>query len=70
MVEALLSRLRRYCPRCSSTARPYASRTAEGKAVKQNPANHDEYVRQALDAYRTTPGTMGIVRRARRLLAA
>jgi hypothetical protein len=38
--------------------------------VDQNPANQDEYVRQVLDAYRKTPGTMGTVRRPDRLLAA
>ena len=30
----------------------------------------DEYVRRLLEAYRTTPGTCGVVRRADRLLAA
>ena len=30
----------------------------------------DEYVRRVLDAYRKTPGTMGTVRRADRVLAA
>lgn len=30
----------------------------------------DQYIRQVLDAYRKTPGTMGTVRRADRLLAA
>ncbi len=30
----------------------------------------EEYVRQVLDAYRKTPGTMGTVRRADRMLAA
>ena len=30
----------------------------------------EEYVRQVLDAYRKTPGTMGTVRRADRILAA
>ena len=29
-----------------------------------------EYVRRVLDAYRTTPGTLGVVRRPDRLLAA
>jgi hypothetical protein len=38
--------------------------------VDQNPATQDEYVRQLLDAYRKTPGTMGTVRRPDRLLAA
>jgi hypothetical protein len=38
--------------------------------VEQTPANQDEYVRQALDAYRKTPGTTGTVRRPDRLLAA
>ena len=30
----------------------------------------EEYIRQVLEAYRQTPGTMGIVRRADRMLAA
>ena len=38
--------------------------------MEQNPTNQDEYVRQVLDAYRKTPGTMGTVRRPDRLLAA
>ena len=38
--------------------------------MDQNPVNQDEYVRQVLDAYRKTPGTMGTVRRPDRLLAA
>jgi hypothetical protein len=42
----------------------------KGKAVDQNPAHQDEYVRQVLDTYRKTPGTMGTVRRPDRLLAA
>jgi hypothetical protein len=33
-------------------------------------SSHEEYVRQVLEAYRKTPGTMGTVRRADRLLAA
>lgn len=32
--------------------------------------SHEEYVRQVLEAYRKTPGTIGTVRRADRLLAA
>lgn len=32
--------------------------------------SQEEYVRQVLEAYRNTPGTMGTVRRADRLLAA
>ena len=32
--------------------------------------NQEEYVRQVLEAYRKTPGTMGMVLRADRLLAA
>lgn len=31
---------------------------------------HEEYIRQVLEAYRKTPGTMGTVRRADRMLAA
>ena len=38
--------------------------------MDQTPANQDEYVRQVLDAYRKTPGTVGAVRRPDRLLAA
>src|SRR3954453_9403214 len=33
-------------------------------------ADQEEYVRRVLEAYRKTPGTMGTVRRADRLLAA
>ncbi len=32
--------------------------------------SQEAYVRQVLEAYRNTPGTMGMVRRADRLLAA
>ena len=32
--------------------------------------SQEEYIRQVLEAYRQTPGTMGIVRRADRMLAA
>jgi hypothetical protein len=32
--------------------------------------DQEEYVRQVLEAYRKTPGTMGTIRRADRLLAA
>jgi hypothetical protein len=35
-----------------------------------NGLSQEEYIRQVLDAYRRTPGTMGTVRRADRLLAA
>lgn len=35
-----------------------------------DPHGQEEYVRQLLEAYRKTPGTMGTVRRADRLLAA
>lgn len=35
-----------------------------------NGLGQEEYVRQVLEAYRKTPGTMGTVRRADRLLAA
>ena len=34
-----------------------------------NGLSQDEYVRQVLEAYRKTPGTMGTVRRADRMLA-
>ena len=35
-----------------------------------NDLSQEEYMRQVLEAYRKTPGTMGTVRRADRLLAA
>jgi hypothetical protein len=35
-----------------------------------NGSSQEEYIRQVLEAYRQTPGTMGTVRRADRLLAA
>lgn len=35
-----------------------------------NLLSEEEYIRQVLEAYRKTPGTMGTVRRADRLLAA
>jgi hypothetical protein len=38
--------------------------------VEQDPTNQDDYVRQVLDAYRKTPGTIGTVRSPDRLLAA
>jgi hypothetical protein len=38
--------------------------------VEQNPTSQDDYVRQVLDAYRKTPGTMGTARRPDRILAA
>ena len=34
-----------------------------------NNLSQEEYVRQVLEAYRKTPGTMGTVRRADRMLA-
>ena len=36
----------------------------------ENDLSQEEYTRQVLEAYRKTPGTMGTVRRADRLLAA
>jgi hypothetical protein len=36
----------------------------------ENDLNQEDYMRQVLEAYRKTPGTMGTVRRADRLLAA
>jgi hypothetical protein len=38
--------------------------------VEQNPTSQEDYVRQVLDAYRKTPGTMGTARRPDRILAA
>jgi hypothetical protein len=38
--------------------------------VDETRSNQEEFVRQVLDAYRKTPGTMGAIRRPDRLLAA
>jgi len=38
--------------------------------VEQSRAGQEEYIRQVLEAYRKTPGTMGTIRRPDRLLAA
>ena len=38
--------------------------------MEQNPTSQEDYVRQVLDAYRKTPGTMGTARRPDRILAA
>jgi hypothetical protein len=38
--------------------------------METNSLSREQYVRKLLDAYRQTPGTTGIVRRADRLLAA
>ena len=38
--------------------------------MAENHINQEEYIRQILDAYRKTPGTMGTVRRPDRLAAA
>jgi hypothetical protein len=45
----------------------YASRRAEDTIMDDG---QQEYIRQVLEAYRQTPGTMGTVRRSDRLLAA
>jgi hypothetical protein len=49
-------------PRC-------AIRKAELTAMNKPPSGREEYVRLVLDAYRTTPGTCGHLRRPDRLLA-
>src|ERR1700739_739721 len=36
----------------------------------ENDLSQNEYIRQVLEAYRKTPGTMGTVRRADRIVAA
>jgi hypothetical protein len=38
--------------------------------IVDNGHGQDEYIRQVLEAYRKTPGTMGTVRRADRMMAA
>jgi hypothetical protein len=42
---------------------------AELTAMNKPPSGREEYVRLVLDAYRTTPGTCGHLRRSDRLLA-
>jgi hypothetical protein len=49
-------------PRC-------AIRKAELTTMNKPPSSREEYVRLVLDAYRTTPGTCGHLRRPDRLLA-
>jgi hypothetical protein len=46
----------------------YASRKAEVKTVDDGSRQKD-YVQRVLEAYRKTPGTIGVVRRPDRLLA-
>jgi hypothetical protein len=38
--------------------------------MEEHRADQEEYIRQVLEAYRKTPGTMGTIRRPDRLLAA
>ena len=38
--------------------------------MEEHPTSQEEYVRRVLDAYRSTPGTTGTIRRADRILAA
>ncbi len=49
-------------PRC-------AIRKAELTAMNKVPSGREDYIRQVLGAYRTTPGTCGHLRRPNRLLA-
>jgi hypothetical protein len=46
-----------------------AIRKAELTAMNKPPSGREEYVRLVLEAYRTTPGTCGHLRRPDRLLA-
>src|SRR5262249_33539149 len=54
---------------CSSMVRHCANRRAKG-AIMDDHCGQEEYIRPVLEAYRKTPGTIGTVRRADRLLAA
>jgi hypothetical protein len=47
----------------------YAIRKAEEDAMDKLPSGREDYVRQVLEAYRSTPGTTGNLRRPDRLLA-
>ena len=69
MVEALLSRLRHYCHTVTHR-RSVAARSARLRSVMDDGRGQEEYIRQVLEAYRKTPGTMGTVRRPDRMLAA
>ena len=51
------------------TGRRCARHKAESRIVDDG-HGQEEYIRQVLEAYRKTPGTMGTVRRADRMLAA
>jgi hypothetical protein len=51
-------------------ALPFVIRKADGGVVEANRISRDEYVQIVINAYRTTPGTTGIIRRQDRLLAA
>ena len=68
MVEALLSRLRHFCHTVILTGHHCACRKVEAETV-DDAAGQKEYIRRVLEAYRKTPGTMGTVRRADRMLA-
>jgi hypothetical protein len=63
-----LSRLRHYCHTVHIDG-PSLPRVARLNTM-DNGLGQEEYVRQVLEAYRKTPGTMGTVRRADRMLAA
>jgi hypothetical protein len=47
----------------------YAIRKAEEDAMDKLPSTREDYVRKVLEAYRSTPGTTGNLRRPDRLLA-
>jgi len=47
----------------------YAIRKAEEDAMDKLPSGREDYVRKVLEAYRSTPGTTGQLRRPDRMLA-
>ena len=69
MVEALAEPAAALLPH-RAHRRSVVARTARLRTTAWTTASQEEYVRQVLEAYRKTPGTMGTVRRADRLLAA
>src|SRR5947209_3481457 len=56
--------------RCISRVHRCASRKVEEEALERESMGREEYVRNLLEAYRTTPGTTGNIRRPDRALAA
>src|SRR4051812_19787668 len=55
---------------CTSKVHRCATRKVEEEHIVDNGRGQEEYICHVLEAYRKTPGTMGTVRRADRMVAA